>query len=182
MATEHIDDFSARVLYYVDQYNVEGALFAAGREIKVRGYLLEEEFLSICLWKSRRPKQRYKNNTAEFIKTITQSALGEVEEAKKMRLLTELNGVQIPTASAILSVADPTQYPIIDVRCLRALDKLGTLSWPAPKPITLKDWLQYLTLMRGLAIQLDITPRDLDKALFAYNRMELDSVFGNLYG
>jgi len=176
-----MEDFSKKIDYYMGQYNVEAILFEKGREMHSRGYLLKHEFLAICLWKSRRPKQRYGSNSEDLIKSATKKALATNDETEKMKLLIELEGVQIPTASAILAVVEPAKYPIIDIRCLQALNNLGLLKWGNVKPIMMKDWLQYLKLIREMADKAGVSPRDLDKALFAFNRIELDSTYRNLY-
>jgi hypothetical protein len=88
-----------------------------------------------------------------------------------------LKGVDIPTASAILSIVDPKRYPIIDIRCVTALKDLRLIGWTT---ITVSSWLKYLTILRQLSKDHKKTPRQIEKGLFAYNRLKLDKDLKNL--
>ena len=90
----------------------------------------------------------------------------------------ELKGVRIPVASAILSVTDSDNYPIIDERCMQALKTLYKIEW---KVITSNSWLNYLDFLRKLAKEHNKTAREIEKGLFAFNRMVLDKDLTNLY-
>jgi len=170
--------FTQRLEFYIDQYDLEKQIFQMGEKILQRGWLTKNEFLTICLWKSRRPKKRYNLNSESEIIQITKSALNEDDELKKIRILSKLNGVLIPTASAILSVVNPKSYPIIDERCIQSLRNLEVINW---KTITEKNWIEYLDIIRKLAIKNNYTAREIEKGLFAFNRINLDKEYINLY-
>ena len=171
-------EFTQKVDYYIEQYDLDKQIFLMGKEIYIRGWLKKNEFLAICLWKSRRPKKWYDLNTSEEIKEKSKLSLGEKDELSKIRHLTDLKGVRIPTASAILSVVNPKNYPIIDERCIQTLQNLGAINW---KTITEKNWLEYLNIIRNLALNNKKTAREIEKGLFAYNRINLDKEYENLY-
>jgi hypothetical protein len=171
-------DFVQNIEYYIDQYDLERTIFELGKVILKRGWLKKEEFLTICLWKSRRPKNLYDQNSNEDIKSKTKLCLIENDELKKIKLLIELKGVRIPTASAILSVTNPSNYPIIDERCIQSLNHLGEIEWST---ITENNWLEYLDIVRRLAKDNNKTAREIEKGLFAYNRIQLDKEYKNLY-
>jgi hypothetical protein len=171
-------DFSKNIEYYIDQYDVERTIFNLGKDISKRGWLKKEEFLAICLWKSRRPKRLYEQNSIDEIKFHTQRCLKTKAEREKISFLTKLKGVSVPTASAILSVANPDDYPIIDIRCIISLNHLGYITWTT---ITENSWIEYLEIVRNLAIQCGKTAREIEKGLFAYNRIQLDKENKNLY-
>jgi len=173
-----MNNFIKDLNQYISNYDIEKSLFAKGPEIKKRGWLTKDEFLLICLWKSRRPKQWYKKNTQSRIRKITQAAFLEKDEHKKMEFLIQLSGVRIPTASAILSIVDPKKYPIIDVRCVSSLTKLNAITW---SHITINSWIDYLKVIRRLAKENRKSAREIEKGLFAYNRMQLDKEYRNLY-
>lgn len=97
--------FNQNLDFYIDQYELEKQIFEMGKEIKKRGLLEKSEFLRICLWKSRRPKKLYDLNTNEEIILQSKLSLEEKDEIQKIKMLTKLKGVRIPTASAILSVS-----------------------------------------------------------------------------
>jgi hypothetical protein len=94
-----------------------------------------------------------------------------------MEMLVKLKGVDIPTASAILSILNPKKYPIIDIRCVTALKDLRLISW---KTITISSWEKYLIVIRQLAKRHNKTARQIEKGLFAYNRLKLDKDLKNL--
>lgn len=173
-----VAEFKKNISFYIENFNIEAQLFKKGVEIKERGYLTKTEFLNICLWKSRRPKKRYNLNEEEDIIEITQLALLEKDEIKKIKLLTSLKGVLIPTASAILSIVNPEDYPIIDKRCVESLNDLKIIKWEI---INEKNWLIYLDIIRNLGKEVNLTCREVEKGLFAYNRIKLDSEYKNLY-
>ena len=134
--------------------------------------------MKICLWKSRRPKRLYNQNTEKEIIELTKSSFLENSELLKISYLTKLKGVRIPTASAILSVFNPEEYPIIDERCIQSLIMLKVISW---KTITENNWLEYIKIIRNLAIKNNKTAREIEKGLFAFNRINLDTEYQNLY-
>lgn len=173
-----MDNFIQNIEYYINEYEVEKQLYKKGKELLLRGWLEKDEFLTICLWKSRRPKKLYNLNSELDIKKFTQLAFQEKDEALKLKYLTQLRGVQIPTASAILSVTNPQDYPIIDERCVQSLKELSVIEW---ERITLPNWLLYLDIIRSLAKKYNKQAREIEKGLFAYNRIKLDKQYKNLY-
>lgn len=171
------NDFKENINFYIDNFNIEAQLFKKGIEIKNRGYMTKTEFLNICLWKSRRPKKRYNLNSEEQIINVTKLAFLEKDEETKINILKLLDGVLIPTASALLSVVNPEDYPIIDKRCVQSLQDLKLIKW---KIINNKNWLLYLSIIRNLSKELNLTCREIEKGLFAYNRIKLDLEYKNL--
>ena len=171
-------DFKENIDFYIEQYDLEKQIFIIGEKVFKRGWLTKEEFLTFCLWKSRRPKKWYYLNTEKEIERITKLSFSEKDEIKKITLLTELKGVSIPTASAILSIVNPELYPIIDERCIQSLKKLNVISW---ETINNKNWLDYLKIIRKLAVNNNKTAREIEKGLFAFNRIKLDKEYKNLY-
>ena len=170
--------FTENLEYYIDQYELEKQIFRMGKVVKKRGWLEKSEFLTICLWKSRRPKRLYDLNSHKEIISKSKLSFDEKDELKKIKILTELKGVQIATASAILSVVNPDIYPIIDERCIQSLTDLGVIKW---KTITENSWIEYLNIIRNLSKERNKTAREIEKGLFAYNRISLDKEYTNLY-
>ncbi|MBG47233.1 MAG: hypothetical protein CML05_02970 [Pseudozobellia sp.] len=173
-----MNDFEKNINYYIDQYELEKQLYKKGHEYLQRGWLEKSEFLTICLWKSRRPKKLYNLNSEVEIKTATRLSFAEKDEIQKIKHLTKLHGVRIPTASAILSVTNPEKYPIIDKRCIDSLNDLGIIQWNV---ITESNWLQYLKVVRELGLKYNLPARNIEKGLFAYNRIKFDKQYRNLY-
>ena len=83
-------------------------------------------------------------------------------ERLQIGALLALRGVQWPMASVILHFAFPDRYPILDVR---AMSTVG-----GSKYYTFEKWREYVNLCRETATAHDITMRDLDRALWAFDR------------
>ena len=96
-----------------------------------------------------------------------------------MHILTALNGVNYPAASAILMFYDRTQYPIIDIRVWKQLYKAGLVTTNARgQSFRLKEWEKYLEIIRTLAKSTNLTARQVEKRLFDIDKNEQ---VGNLY-
>ena len=90
-----MNEFEENIEVYIDHYDNEKHLFLNGAEWFKKGWLDKPEFLEICLWKSRRPKRFYEQNSNKEIKEFTQKAFAENNEKTKVELLTNLKGVSI---------------------------------------------------------------------------------------
>lgn len=167
---------------YIEMYDTERFLFSVVGELaKKRRFLLFDEFYRICMWKSARQKQRYISNK-NTVEEITKDAFQEKNEEKKIQLLCSMRGVGVPTASALLTVVFPKQYAIIDIRCIEML-RSEEFNYKISKYISVKTWLRYLAIVRDIAKENNVTPREVDMALFAMHREELERQdFKNLYG
>lgn len=164
---------------YIELYGDENYLFkVVGPTVKERGYFMFSEFYKICMWKSARQKQRYLKNK-DSVEQTSKEAFAEKDERRKMEILCKLNGVSVPMASALLTIVYPDKYAVIDIRCLEMLKKLDCNLGSYP---SLSIWLEYLDTMRIWATENNITPRELDMALFAMHREDLDKQdYKNLY-
>lgn len=171
-------DFGKNIDFFIGEYNIENVLYEEGHNYLKQGFLSKEEFMKICLWKSRRSKKLLKSNSEKSIINWTRKAFEASLEIDKIQALMKLKGVALPMASAILSVTDPKKYPVIDKRCMEVLKEMGLIN---NKNISKKKWQEYLEVIANLQKQYGKTAREIDKALFAYHRMKLDMDFKNLY-
>ena len=74
---------------------------------------------------------------------------------------------------------DPKQYPVIDIRVWRQLYNYGLLTEnPKGQSFTLNQWGIYLNLVREIAKELSLTPRQVEKRLFDYDK---ENQVGTLY-
>ncbi len=74
-----------------------------------------------------------------------------------------LSGVQVPVASAILTVMYPDKYTVID---FRALEALGVVRYTA----SISLYVEYLAYCRALARKCDVDLRTLDRALWQWSK------------
>jgi hypothetical protein len=129
-----------------------------------RPYLDKPHFVDIARWKSQRPLPHYESNDDDLVQEVTAVAFAARRDDLKLRLLMLLDGVGVPVASTILHFAFPDEYPIMDVRAVTTLTQLGL--WTRPVQFSVADWQVYTDLMRDHAKRLDVTLRELDKALW----------------
>jgi len=127
-------------------------------------YLNKENFVKLGLWKSKRPKKKYEDNSEDLIEEITRFALASDKEEVKIRSLLILNGVSWPVASVILHFAYPDRYPIMDFRAI------WSLGWEQPKSYNFKFWQKYCDEIRRLSSEFELSMRTIDKALWQYSK------------
>jgi len=131
-----------------------------------RKYLTREKLIRLGYWKSPRPLKRYKHelNTDERVREITKFSLASKDEFIRFMCLQLLKGVSWGVASVILHFAYPDQYMIMDYRAIKSL------GIKQPKNYNFDFWMEYTTHVRGLAKKLQVTIRELDKALWMHSK------------
>lgn len=86
-----------------------------------RKYLRYPEFYSICMWKTHRQKPNYLNNSVEDIEAITKKVIiDSLSLEESIKALRKLEGVEVPVASAILTMIFPKKYCVFDFRVWEA--------------------------------------------------------------
>ena len=172
-----LDNFD--VHYWASQYGYED--LPDGRPAHDRGYFTLPEIYRIARWKSPRRAELLNPASCEpdlspFAEKLTRFVLElgtDLDESVcKAVLLDALPGVGIPTASAILTVADPEWYGIIDVRAwgsLHLLDPQGPFSMPVPV-FTPVHYRSYLCMLRQLSQRHACHCRTVDCALYTWGR------------
>ncbi len=146
------------------EYASDAKVRSAGRSASERGHYTQAEFLSVCDWKTGRSRSKVMSNSEEQVIQSTASAFSTQDERERMDALVQLEGVGVPTASALLQFAFPTQYPILDVRALESLGERGSSVYST------SYWLEYLTFCRDLAQDASVSIRTLDKALWQHSK------------
>jgi len=146
--------------------------FAKLKENRNPFYLNLEELEDILKWKlrgqySRLRKKREINSDLNVI-TITKAAFAishsdkDIETTLRLKILSTLTGVEIPVASAILTLCYPSLYSVIDFRNWRQIYK------PEKQKTTYstKEYIDYLKIIRQLAKEFDVTTQDIDIAIW----------------
>ena len=87
-----------------------------------RGHYEPEAFAAVAHWKTPRSRSRIASNPASDVRDLTAIAF-TAPEALQHRVLTLLDGVRVPTATALLAIAFPGQHTILDVRSTEALTR-----------------------------------------------------------
>ncbi|MGH7354914.1 MAG: hypothetical protein ACRELS_10115, partial [Candidatus Rokuibacteriota bacterium] len=136
-----------------------------------RGWLTRAEFLAACRWKSARAVRRQRVNGEARIRAVTRAAFATSSERRRMALLTELAGVSVRTASAILTLTAPRRYGVLDIRVWQLLYRLAAVRRnPAGRSFTLGHWLEFVGLLRRSARRYGVGARALEIALFRCHR------------
>lgn len=132
-------------------------------------YLNKEYFVRLGRWKTKRQTSNYKANDEGKIIEKTRSAYQALGELTKLSILMELKGVGVAVASTILHFLQPDVFPIFDYHARTTLKKAGLWN-RGIKDASKRAWMDYVDMMRTLSRRLNVSLRDLDKALFAYDK------------
>ena len=142
----------------------DARLLHVGARARTRGCYTRPEFIEVCAWKTARSRSKVASNSRAAVTDATRRALRTVDEGDRMTALLELAGVGVPTASTLLYVVFPDEYPILDVRALESLGVKPRSTYPV------SFWLDYLGACRGLARRGGVSIRTLDKALWQHSK------------
>jgi hypothetical protein len=153
----------------------------AGAAARERGYLTRNELIEIAAWKSPRSKRRVRQNSSEDTEAVTETAFQIAAQFREApfaaaAFLCQLSGVQLPTASTLLTVWDPNDFGIIDIRAWSSLCSTRSGSSVAPKA---RDYDVYIKVLRQVATSRKCTCREVEMALYAY--WDRQQRGGNLY-
>jgi endonuclease III len=147
------------------------------RVVRLRGHLTKQEFLAICRWKSPRSIRHGMKNSSKRIRRHSAIALASCDERARLEALTALDGVGVPTASAILTLTNPRRYGVIDIRVWRLLFELGSVrTKPGGVGFTFNEWSEYLAVLRLQAKRLGASVRAVEYSLFLYHRRTQEGV------
>jgi hypothetical protein len=156
------------VSYWADRYPLvyhEQRLFSdVRRDVAKRGYYLREEALAVVGWKSPRSRTYFGRNLGEDIEGLTRLAL-QAPDHLRHRVLGLLDGVGDPVASALLAVACPDRFTVMDFRAIETLQAHGELKTDQP------GYVAYLDVCRRVAETAAASDlRRLDRALWQWSK------------
>lgn len=159
--------YESHINYYADRYSYqinEDHVISRKPDIQTRGYLTKDDLFKIAYWKSPRSSGHVQKNTDYYISEISQFAFKTKCERAKIQTLTNLDGVNWPTASVILHLFDEEKYPILDFRALYSI------SVNVPTQYKFDFWWEYVEFCRDLASRNNVSMRTLDRALWQYSK------------
>jgi hypothetical protein len=154
-------------------------------ELQRRGYIYQEELREIGKWKAGgRINHHLKQNDTGTVKRQSELAFRASGDEESIEELTELKGVSVPVASTILAMFDPSSFAVVDYRAFRALRVTK------PNLLDSTDYSRYVEYMnhflnyrtntsaysfyinevRNLAQKEGLLPREVDMALWAYDK------------
>lgn len=135
----------------------------AGAAIRDRGDFTRDNLAKIFKWKTRdRGKSRLLRNQDAEIEEALRLATGAIHPRTAISVLRGLDGVEVPVASAVMTMIYPNRYTVID---FRALETLGVeQSFP-----TVTYYLAYLHRCQIIAKDWCLSLRELDRALWQWS-------------
>ena len=140
------------------------------REAELKPYLDGVDDFINALGK-RNDKSKIDIKTLHLIAKEKSRRRAELEDdTKPLQLLCVLDGVNVPTASSMLSWLFPEKWPVIDQRAWRTLHRAGVVtSRPSGTALGVSQWRVYLQAVRALQAQLGelaTTPQQVDRLLY----------------
>jgi hypothetical protein len=153
------------------EHELEKAAFEAGDAIRNGDYSLAN-LEAIVRWKSERAVQVLIGNSNEKIRrALALAASPESTTEIAVNALTELHGIDIVLASAVLAAIFPERYTVLDFRTLEALGHARH---------DVRFYEEYLAFCKRLAESNIVTPqselpaptplRTIDRALWEWSR------------
>lgn len=135
-----------------------------------RGHITLRQLQDVVEWKSgKRMLHLCEENTPEEIEECSKAAFAARTDRLRIHALVALHGVSWPTASAVLHFVFPCQFPVLDVRVMRAVGEIPADANQPPN-YTIPLWSKYAELCRATAERYGVTLRDLDRALWMWDR------------
>jgi hypothetical protein len=154
-----VPEYAARYAYEDDTVVLD-----IGQKARKRGHYQREEFVAVCRWKTPRSGPLVATNSGVEIETATRIALSSAStEHERMEALRSLAGVEFPTASVLLHLADPERYPILDKRALHALGVRPPASY------SFRFWAEYVEEYRQLVEEARVDGRTFDRSLWQWS-------------
>lgn len=112
----------SKIQYWAERYepqSTETQFVKLIPKVQKRGYLTKNELMRVAHWKSPRPIRHVEKNDPDYIRDITSCAFTAKSERARVSVLTCLEGVAMPTASAILHLI--SQRSVSDLRLSRGI-------------------------------------------------------------
>ncbi len=153
--------------YWAARYNYpreEAELLSRRDAVRTAGRLDKSLLQLIANWKSPRSAGHISKNSEQFVNEMSGVALSAKDERSRIEPLTLLDGVSWPTASVILHLFHPNQYPILD---FRALWSLGS---EVPTCYCFDFWWPYVEACRKFYVDFACDPRTFDRAVWQYSK------------
>jgi thermostable 8-oxoguanine DNA glycosylase len=162
-----------------DDYNETKRIineFEVLKGLRIPFYLTLAEFEKILRWKLRsqyyRQQHIRENNTNDLVRNVTMTAFSiknldfNNETGQRLKLLIKIHGVQIPVASAIMTLCYPNKYAVIDFRGWRQV--FGTIK--EYSNYSIKEYLRYLSIIKNYAEKFDLKPQEIDMAIWQLDK------------
>lgn len=160
-----------------DYVEYENIIEEVSREVS-QGTISKPTFIRILNWKAPRVKGIVRLNNFDDYAEGVKRAL-QVPDSRKLPILDDLYGIGVPVASTILHFIYPSTFPIMDIRVAEVLYYSGYLN---AKSRTQNNYVNFRRVILNIAEQSKCSLREIDRALFAYHKIELERKIRNATG
>lgn len=126
-----------------------------------------EDIEWIVRWKSSRSMGYFRRNDSEDVRECIGRALNVERVSQKIEILTQLDGVAVRMASAVLMFMDPDRFTVLDWRAWAVLHRTGYLPDEMPADPGVEEYLLFLGACWALANEYDVSLRTLDRVLWS---------------
>lgn len=137
------------------------------REAFDNGSWTVEDIEWIVRWKSSRSMGYFQRNDSEDVRECVERVLNVERVGRKIEILTQLDGVAVRMASAVLMFMDPDRFTVLDWRVWAVLHRMGYLPDEMPADPSVEEYLLFLGACWALANEYDVSLRTLDRVLWS---------------
>lgn len=148
-----------------DYIEYEQIVEKVSSDISSRGTILKSTFYDIINWKSARTKGKLRSDYTYYEDAIRKVLAVPVQQ--KLSILIELEGIGVPVGSTILHFIYPLIFPIMDARVTDVLYDFGYLK---AKIKSINNYSKYHKVILDIESQSKYSLREIDRALFAYDK------------
>lgn len=122
------------------------------------------------LWPDRKIAALHAGVATKQARSWTARARANRDDLAALCIAGMLPGAGAAGASAVLMVADPDRFTVMDKRAIRSLEHLGRWNTATQgESASYRHWEKYLLECHSLSSQSKLSLRDVDRALYAAN-------------
>lgn len=148
-----------------DYIEYEQIVENVSHDILSQGTISKSTFYDLIDWKAARVKGKLRSDYIYYADAIRKVLAAP--EHQKLPILVELDGIGVPVGSTILHFIYPSTFPIMDVRVTDVLYDFGYLK---AKIKSINNYSKYYEVILDIKAQSKYTLREIDRALFAYDK------------
>ncbi len=126
----------------------------------------------------REGEKRFGENEFDTVRAVIRDVVAAEELEGRIDRLLDLEGVDVPVASAFLQFIDPERYVAVDGRTWSVLYDAGALDEPAPDSFSIEAYRAFLDSCRRVARELKVDLWTLYRALWRLGNEEIRDAIG----
>ncbi len=160
----------------IEEFEYRRILDLVKKDIETHKTITKSTLKEILTWKSPRTKGKVDwNNYKEYLDKLNR--ILNLSEEEKINTILNLAGIGVSVGSTILHFIYPNKFPIVDFRTVRALqherylDKTKSVSFYSGTAKGYKIYKSVILTIKKKYKRWSL--RQIDKALFAYHKIEL---------